>query len=142
MAINTYKTALMKKNSTAYEKLIDIKDYPDLGGVPEMLETTTLSDKAQTYIPGIDSADALEFTANYTKTDYEALLALKGQELELAVWFGGAENAGVFTPTGSDGKFKFKGYVSVVPIGGDVNAVREMTISVATSSAIEYDNAE
>lgn len=143
MAINTYKTALMKKGSdTTYEKLVDIKDYPDLGGVPEMLETTTLSDKAQTYIPGIDSADALEFTANYTKADYEKLLALKGQELELSVWFGGTENAGVFTPTGSDGKFNFKGYVSVVPVGGDVNAVREMTISVATSSAIDYDDAE
>lgn len=138
MAINTYKTALMKKDSSDYKKLVDIKDYPDLGGTPEMLETTTLSDKAQTFIPGIDSSDALEFTANYTKEDYEALLALKGQELDLAVWFGGTEEAGVFTPTGVDGKFAFKGYVSVVPTGGDVNAVREMSISIAPSSTIEY----
>ena len=131
MAINTYKTALMKKGSgTSYEKLVDIKSYPDLGGTPEMLETTTLSDKAQTYIPGLDSTDALEFTANYTKADYEKLLALKGQEVELAVWFGGTESAGVFTPTGADGKFEFKGYVSVVATGGDVNAVREMTIAL------------
>lgn len=143
MAINTYKTALMKKSSgSAYEKLVDIKSYPDLGGTPEMLETTTLSDKAQTYIPGIDSSDALEFTANYTKADYEKLLALKGQEIELAVWFGGTESAGVFTPTGADGKFEFKGYVSVVATGGDVNAVREMTISIAPSSTIEYVTAE
>lgn len=143
MAINTYKTALMKKGSgSAYEKLVDIKSYPDLGGTPEMLETTTLSDKAQTYIPGIDSSDALEFTANYTKADYETLLALKNQEVELAVWFGGTESAGVFTPTGADGKFEFKGYVSVVATGGDVNAVREMTISIAPSSTIEYVKAE
>lgn len=143
MAINTYKTALMKKGSgSSYEKLVDIKSYPDLGGTPEMLETTTLSDKGQTFIPGIDSADALEFTANYTKTDYETLLDLKGQELDLAVWFGGTESAGVFTPTGSDGKFAFKGYVSVVANGGDVNAVREMTISIAPSSAVEYVTAE
>lgn len=143
MAINTYKTALMKKGSgTSYEKLVDIKSYPDLGGTPEMLETTTLSDKAQTYIPGIDSTDALEFTANYTKADYEKLLALKGQEIELAVWFGGTESAGVFTPTGADGKFEFKGYVSVVATGGDVNAVREMTISIAPASTIEYVTAE
>lgn len=143
MAINTYKTALMEKGSgSSYEKLVDIKSYPDLGGTPEMLETTTLSDKAQTYIPGIDSSDALEFTANYTKADYEKLLALKGQEIELAVWFGGTESAGVFTPTGADGKFEFKGYVSVVATGGDVNAVREMTISIAPSSTIEYVTAE
>lgn len=143
MAINTYKTALMKKGSgSTYEKLVDIKSYPDLGGTPEMLETTTLSDKAQTYIPGIDSTDALEFTANYTKVDYEKLLALKGEEVELAVWFGGTESAGVFTPTGADGKFEFKGYVSVVATGGDVNAVREMTISIAPSSTIEYVTAD
>mgnify|MGYP003187542440 FL=1 len=50
MAISTYMIFLMKKASTGdtYEKVIDIKDFPDLGGAPEMLETTTLSDKMQT----------------------------------------------------------------------------------------------
>ena len=70
MAISTYKIFLMKKGAgDTYEKLVDIKDFPDLGGSPEMLETTTLSDGMQTYIPGIQSLDALEFTANYTKED-------------------------------------------------------------------------
>ena len=56
MAISSYKTFLMKGTGTSeitWSKLIDIKDYPDLGGTPEMLETTTLSDGSQTYIPGI-----------------------------------------------------------------------------------------
>ena len=79
MAISTYKIFLMKKSSPAYEKLIDIKDFPDLGGAPEMLETTTLSDNMQTYIPGIQSLDALEFTANYTKEDFTKLKALEGR---------------------------------------------------------------
>ena len=50
MAISTYKIFLMKKATAGetYEKVIDIKDFPDLGGAPEMLETTTLSDKMQT----------------------------------------------------------------------------------------------
>ena len=61
MAISTYKVFLMKKTENAYEKLVDIKDFPDLGGAPEMLETTTLSDKMQTYIPGIQSLDALAY---------------------------------------------------------------------------------
>ena len=75
MAISTYKVFLMKKGTTGdtYEKLIDIKEFPDLGGAPEMLETTTCSDPAQTYIKGIQSQDALEFTANYTKEDYDKL---------------------------------------------------------------------
>ncbi len=51
MAISTYKIFLMQKNTSAWEKLLDITEFPDLGGAPEMLETTTLSDKMQTYIP-------------------------------------------------------------------------------------------
>ena len=68
MAISTYKIFLMQKKEAAWEKLIDIKEFPDLGGTPEMLETTTLTDRMQTYIPGIQSLDALEFTSNYTWT--------------------------------------------------------------------------
>ena len=68
MAISTYKTFLMKKGDTGdtWSKLIDIKEFPDLGGEPEMMETTTLSDDMQTYIDGIQSLDGLSFTANYT----------------------------------------------------------------------------
>ena len=136
MAISTYKIFLMMKNSSTYEKLIDIKDFPDLGGSPEMLETTTLSDKMQTYIPGIQSLDALEFTANYTKEDFTKLKALEGQEKEFAVWFGGTEEANVLTPTGTDGKFEFKGQLSAFPVGGGVNEVVDMTITIAPSTPI------
>jgi hypothetical protein len=137
MAISTYKIFLMMKGETAYEKLIDIKDFPDLGGSPEMLETTTLSDKMQTYIPGIQSLDALEFTANYTKTDFTKLKALEGQEKEFAVWFGGDETGSTLTPTGADGKFTFSGQLSVFPVGGGVNEVVDMTVTIAPSTPIE-----
>lgn len=136
MAISTYKIFLMKKSSSAYEKLIDIKDFPDLGGAPEMLETTTLSDNMQTYIPGIQSLDALEFTANYTKEDFTKLKALEGQKIELAVWFGGTGEGASLTPTGSDGKFEFTGQLSVFPVGGGVNEVVDMTITIAPSTPI------
>lgn len=136
MAISTYKVFLMKKTGNSYEKLVDIKDFPDLGGAPEMLETTTLSDGAQTYIPGIQSQEALEFTANYTKADFDTLKALEGQEIDFAVWLGGTVAAGVATPTGSDGKFAFKGQLSVFVVGGGVNEVVDMTISIAPSTVI------
>ena len=58
MAISTYKVFLMKKKTTpeeTYEKLVDIKEFPDLGGEPEMLETTTLSDNCLLYTS--DAAD-------------------------------------------------------------------------------------
>ena len=136
MAISTYKIFLMMKKETSYEKLINIKDFPDLGGSPEMLETTTLSDKMQTYIPGIQSLDALEFTANYTKEDFTKLKALEGVEHEFAVWFGGTEEANVLTPTGTDGKFQFKGQLSAFPVGGGVNEVVDMTVTIAPSTPI------
>lgn len=136
MAISTYKIFLMMKKETNYEKLVDIKDFPDLGGAPEMLETTTLSDKMQTYIPGIQSIDALEFTSNYTLKDYKALKALEGQEKEFAVWFGGTEEGGVLTPNGDDGKFAFKGSLSVFPEGSGTNEVVDMKITIAPSTPV------
>ncbi len=119
-----------------WAKLVDIKDFPDLGGAPEMLETTTLSDGMQTYIPGIQSSDALEFTANYTKADFTTLKALEGTTTKFAVWFGATEAGGVLTPTGTDGKFEFEGVLSVFPVGGGVNEVVDMTITIAPSTAI------
>ena len=128
MAISTYGITLRHKGTgETYTKLIDIKDFPDLGGAPEMLETTTLSDAMQTYIEGIQSSDALEFTANYTKTDYDTLVALKGDEESFAVFFG---------DDGTAGTFYFKGYLSVRVNGGGVNEVVGMTISIAPSTAI------
>ena len=127
MAISTYGIYLMHKVSDSYTKLIDIKDFPDLGGAPEMLETTTLSDSMQTYIPGIQSLDGLEFTANYTKADFTSLKALEGKEEEYAVYFG---------EDGDDGIFEFKGYLSAFPVGGGVNEVVSMTISIAPSTPI------
>lgn len=141
MAISTYKVFLMKKTGDTWGKLIDIKDFPDLGGSPELLETTTLSDKMQTYIPGIQSLDALEFTANYTKADYTALKALDGEENDYAVWFGGTESGGVVTPTGDSGKFAFKGALSVYASGGGVNEVVDMTITIAPSTPITMETA-
>ena len=141
MAISTYKIFLMKKTGETWEKLIDIKDFPDLGGSPELLETTTLSDRMQTYIPGIQSLDALEFTANYTKADYTALKALDGEENDYAVWFGGTESGETVTPTGSEGKFKFTGALSVYASGGGVNEVVDMTITIAPSTPITMETA-
>lgn len=137
MAISTYKVFLMtSEDGSQYEKLIDIKDFPDLGGAPETLETTTLSDAMQTYIPGIQSLDALEFTTNYTKADFDRLRALEGSEKYFAVWFGGTVAGSTVTPTGDDGKFEFKGQLSVFPTGGGVNEVVGMTITIAPSTPI------
>lgn len=140
MAISTYKVFLMKKGSSdgTWSKLVDIKEFPDLGGEPEMLETTTLSDNMQTYIAGIQSLDGLTFTANYDKEDFQTLKALEGKQNDYAVWFGGTGDAGSLTPDGSNGKFSFKGQLSVFPVGGGVNEVVDMSITIAPSTPITF----
>ncbi len=137
MAISTYKSFLMHKVSEKWEKLIDIKSFPDLGGSPELLETTTLSDPMTTNIMGIQSLDALEFECNYNLADYTKLKALEGTTGSYAVWLGGTEAGGTATPTGSDGKFEFDGQLSVYVNGGGVNEVVGMTVSIAASTPIK-----
>lgn len=129
MARNSYGITLNHKSGTGstYTKLVDIKDFPDLGGSPELLETTTLSDAMQTYIEGIQGSDALEFTANYTKADYEKIVALKGAEQTFALYFGEG---------GEDGAWYWKGTISVRVNGAGVNEVVGMTLSIAPSTAI------
>lgn len=144
MAISTYKVYLMYKASASadYTKLVDIKSFPDLGGAPKMLETTTLSDPMQTFIAGIQTMDTsgFQFTANYTKTDYTTLKALEGAEHDFAIWFGATTASNVDTPTGSDGKFQFGGMLTAWPNGGGVNEVVNMTISIAPSTKITFVN--
>lgn len=140
MAISTYKTFLMHKTSggESWAKLVDIKEFPDLGGAPDMLETTTLTDSMQTFIAGIQSMDGLSFSTNYDMTMFETLKALEGKTEDYAVWFGGTESVGGVTPDGSNGKFSFKGQLSVYPTGGGVNEVVGMSITIAPSSPVTF----
>ena len=138
MAISTFRTFLMHapNQGTNYQKLLDIKDFPDLGGAPELLETTTLSDRVQTFISGIQSLDAMLFTANYTVADYQKCLDLEGSTEKYAVWFGGTGSGDNVVPTGSEGRWTFDGQLSAWPGGGGVNEVVDLNISIATSSEI------
>jgi len=129
MAVSTYNTTLLSGESAeTLTVLADIKDYPDLGGAPEQLETTTLVDKAKVYIEGLESNDSKEFTFNYTKATYDALLALKGLEKYYGIYFG---------EDGIDGKFVGKGTASVYIVGAGANAVREMKLTITLSEPFE-----
>lgn len=134
----TYLSFLMTKGASesAFSKVCDIKDYPDLLAQKENVETTTLSDGARTYIPGIQNVDgSLDFTANYDLATLTALDALKGLKQDYAVWFGGTEVPGADpTPTGALGKFGGKGELSYTIAGKGVNDVREINIHVTPAS--------
>jgi hypothetical protein len=96
------------------------------------LETTTLSDEMQTFIIGIQSADAMAFTANYTKADYTAVKADAGKDLYYSLEFG---------DEGDEGIFEWQGQHSVYVTGADVNGVVEMVITIAPSTKPELKSA-
>lgn len=143
MALSTFRTYLMYKSSATsdFEKLIDITSTPDLGGTPNMIETTTMSDDTQTFIPGVKQiGDGLEFSANYDLADYQKLKALEGAVYKYAVWKGGTGNSGATAvPTGDDGKWSFDGMLTVFPTGGGVDEAFGLTINIAPSSPISFD---
>ena len=127
MAINTYGVSLEWGSSAEdVSKVIDIKDFPDLIGDPEMLETTTLSDAQVTNIPGIKGSDMLTFTYNFTKEDFAKVEADANKPLHYALKF-------------SDGsKFTWEGqHTSGLP-GKGVNEVIEATVNIAASTPVTF----
>ncbi len=134
MAISTYGVTLKSgASSAALTKLCDVKTTPALGGEPELLETTTMSDSQQTYIPGIQSMEAMTFTTNYDLATYKSIKQSENTEQYYALEFG---------ESGSEGTFEWQGQHVVYVNEGEVNAVVEMTIVVVPSTVITLKASE
>ena len=121
MAISTFDVSLKYGAETAATEVV-IKDFPSLLGKRSSLETTTLSDDAQTFIAGIrQQSESFDFTANYDPTVYNTPNSLDGSQK--------------WSLTFSDGSgYTWDGTVSVSVNEGSVDAVLEMTISVTPST--------
>jgi len=140
--VSTYKTYFMYKASSSadYTKLCDIKSFPDLGGEPERVDVTTLSDRVRKYVPGVQDLSSFTFGTNYIAADYTRINALAGEQHDYAIWIGATTDAsGVDTPTGANGKFSWTGDIMVYKTGGDVNAAQEMTIVAFPSTEFSFD---
>lgn len=134
------KTYLMYKDpasegSAEFEKLCDIKDFPALGGKPELVEVTTLSDLMKKYEPGIADSEGMEFKVNYDLTLYKKIKGYADQNIDYAIYFGAtSENV----PDGHNGKFGFTAKCSIYVDGADnVNAPVEMVLTLTPSSEID-----
>lgn len=138
MARTSWKSYLMHStDGETYSKLIDIKEFPDLGKAPDTVDVTTLSDGQKMYLPDIIDPGSLEFNANYDAGDYETCKALEGKQEHYAIWFGATETAGELVPDGSAGKFEFKGALSVWVKGAGVSAAVDMGVAIAPSTEIK-----
>ena len=138
MARSTYQTYLMHStDGTQYEKLVDIKEFPDLGQAPDTIDVTTLTDDQHVYIADIHDPGNWEFNCNYDPEDYEKLKALEHTNHKFALWFGGQGAGQSATPDGNAGKFEFEGELSVWVKGGGVSAAVDMGLSIAVTSQIK-----
>ena len=138
IALLTNKTFLMKKNSdtSKWKKLIDITKYPQIGGEPEQIEVTRLTDVKKRYINGLQDTQKLEFGANYTKEDYSAMntIATSGKVETYCLCFGDEK--------GTDGRFEWSGKMSLYISEGESNAARGMTFVISDEGEQPIHEAE
>ncbi|MDT3387751.1 MAG: phage tail protein [Bacteroidota bacterium] len=121
-----------KPNGTAtFSKLCDITSVPDLGGAPEQIDITTLSDRKQKNMNGIQTVSSHEFSAWYDSEIYDTLQSImeadydktSASELDTyQVWIG---------DDGVGGKFEWQGKLSVYVGGYESNAAIPMTITIS-----------
>ena len=106
-----------------FEKLLDITNYPDMGSTPSKLDTTDLSaSKFKTSILGLQEIPDLTFEANYDKAVYATIAGLADTPCWFELQFG---------TSGVNGKFDWQGKVSIFAMGGGVDEVRKMQVTVS-----------
>ena len=121
-----------KANGTStFTKLCDITSVPDLGGSPDQIDITTLSDRKQKNMNGIQTVSAHEFGAWYDSEVYDTLQGIQEADYDKTsvseldtyqLWIG--EN-------GVGGKFEWQGKLSVYVGGYESNAAIPMTITIS-----------
>lgn len=118
-------------SASALTKLCRIKTYPQLGGEPEQIETTDMEDTMQTFVPGVQQMETMQFTINYEKDSYDTVKSRIATDKYFQLEFGEA---------GVDGIFSWMGEISAFINEGEVNGVREATITCTRSTEI-FDEA-
>ena len=112
-------------SANSLSELCKIKSYPQLNGEREQIETTDLTDTSQTFVPGVQSVESMQFNANFTLTTYQSLKtnALTDGFFELDFASAGA-------------KATWEGQYDVYVQEGAVNGLVEMTIVVYPSTVV------
>lgn len=126
-AHNTIGTILkFGTTSGSLTELCKIKTFPQLNGEREQIESTDLTDNAQTFVPGVQSVENMNFTANFTLAAYTSLKtnALTPGFFELD--FGGDSGA----------KATWEGQYDVYISEGEVNGLIEMVLTVYPSTEV------
>lgn len=133
MAVLSNVSYLYRKanGQSTFKKVCDITSVPDLGGAPEQIDITTLSDRKQKNMNGIQTVSSHEFGAWYDSEVYDELQAIQEADYDKTsvseldtyqIWIG---------EDGVGGKFEWQGRLSVYVGGYESNAAIPMTITVS-----------
>ena len=107
-------------------ELCKIKTFPQLNGEREQIESTDLTDQAQTFVPGVQSVESMQFTCNFTLTAYTSLKTNALTQGYFELDFGGDAGA----------KATWEGQYDVYVNEGEVNGLIEMTLVCYPSTEV------
>ena len=116
----------------AYIEIPGLQEIPELGGDPEQIDVTVLTDTVKRSIPGVQDLGDLAFTFLYSKANY---LALTGD--------GGLKSDKVYSwkVEFSDGlAATFTAIPNVKLGGGGVNAAVNFSINMSLQSSITFSD--
>lgn len=168
MASLTAGTFLMvgteSSGTITYTKIADISEYPDIGSTVDSQDVTTLSDACHKYIDALpDPGGSMEFNGFLNETDYDAVMAIAGEEQYICIAFGGSpstSDSSVLVPdtiTGSTSSdtltitkvgdaiatflaVHFKGKIRVRLTGAGTDAARPVAYTVTPSTGLLDDS--
>jgi len=121
-AVTTIGALLYKGTGVGKVLIPDLQEFPDLGGAPEKLDTTTTGDSVMTAIPGLQDPGDMAFTflfTGMTGANWTTLYAVKQT--------GEPEDFTILFPDGSG--YEFNAYVSLTMPGKGANEVMQFSAS-------------
>lgn len=116
--------------------IVEATDFGDIGGSPDMIEATTLRDKVQRNIIGVQSQDAFEVTYERNSADYANMkVYADDSQTSYAVEVYLPEEGGTYS------KFSNTGKVSQYVPGKGVGEVQTVVVSIALDGDWDYEEA-
>ena len=123
-----------RTGSSAFKEIEYLMEVPELGGTPEKIDVTTLSDKVKKYIPGNKDYGDLVFKFLYDNTDANSnYRVLKGMD--------DAVTTATFKLAYPDGtSHQFDAIPSVKLDSGAINGALTFSATMMLQSDIEISN--
>ena len=137
--ITTIHSYLMvdEAGSGSWTKLCDIRSFPEIGGSPNEIDTTTMSDEEETAVAGIRKRpSASTFDARFTIDMWKKIKGYGDTTKDFAIWFGANAQK---EPDGHFCKFKGKGTANVSLKSGAIDAIVEASVALTMSTPFELD---